>query len=297
MEVLEKEDVEVLSSEVALLAITKGEMDMQIATAKQYPRSLKAFLATATELVTMDEDSASSMWYSLPPRKGGDGSRIEGPSVRMAEVVAYAWTNLRAETNIESIDEKYVTAVGTVMDIERNVAFRQRVKKRITTKDNKRYGEDMIVNTCNSASSVAFREAVFKAIPRVFVKQLLERARGVAIGTAETLVARRAKALGWFATQGAEEKMVLTLLGVRSVEEITLDHLLTLSEIRTAIREGADINEIFEIGKTTAKEEAKGMTARVKERKENKAPATSSATLPNFDTMTEDEKDAIRREP
>lgn len=234
---IENDKIEILSSESALLAQTKGEIDIQIATAKSYPRQIGHFLQEAEQLVTVDEETAAGMFYTLPARKGGT-KPIEGPSVRLAEVVAYAWKNLRAETNIESIDENFVTAVGTVIDIERNIAVRQRVKKRITTKDGRRYSDDMIVNTCNSASSVAFREAVFKAVPRVFVKKLYDQAKQVAIGTASTLESRRSKALDWFKAQGVEVQTVLAKLERKIIEEITLDDLATLTGWRTSIREG-----------------------------------------------------------
>lgn len=255
-ESMEIEKVEVLSSETALLAQTKGEIDIQIATAKAYPRKIGEFLQEAEQLVTVDEDTAAGMFYSLPARRGSDKA-IEGPSVRLAEVVAYAWKNLRAETNIESIDEHFVTAVGTVIDIERNVAVRQRVKKRITTKDGRRYSDDMIVNTCNSASSIAFREAVFKAVPRVFVKKLYEQSKQVAIGNASTLEARRVKALQWFKDQGVDVKTVVAKLNRKVPDEITLDDLGILTGWRTAIREG-DLTaaELFAVEDNQAKAEA-----------------------------------------
>jgi hypothetical protein len=62
------------------------------------------------------------MFYKLP--RGG--KKIEGPSVRMAEVVAYSWGNLRVDARIATGGAKTVTAVGTAFDLERNVAVRRR---------------------------------------------------------------------------------------------------------------------------------------------------------------------------
>lgn len=265
---MEEDKVEIIDSSLALMAIDKAAIDVQIATAKQWPRTLKDFLDTATELCTLDEDTAASMWYSLPARKGGDGKKIEGPGVRMAEVVAYSWKNSRAETNIESIDDSFVTAVGSFFDIERNTAIRVRVKRRITTKDGRRYSDDMIVNTCNSAMSIAFREAVFKGVPRVFVKQLYEKSRAVAIGTQATLVARRLKAFEQFAKMGVHEKVILRKLGRKSVEEVTLEDLAELTGIRTAIRD-----DVTTAAEAFAEEEAKAGASELTEKVKSAAAA------------------------
>lgn len=232
---METEVTEIVSADVALTAQHKGEMDTQIATAKKYPRSVKEFLNTANELACIDEETAESMWYTL--RRSG--KKIEGPSVRMAEVVAYAWNNLRCDANIEEIGDRYVTAVATVADLERNNAYRVRTKRRITKRDGTRYGDDMIQVACNAAMSIAFREAVFKAVPRGFVKKLYDKARATAIGTEATLAQRRGAMIEWFKQKGADEKEIYKSLGRKGLEEVTLDDLADLKGMATAIKEGS----------------------------------------------------------
>ena len=68
----------------ALSLITKAEIDMQISTAKAFPRSLKNFMDKATSMVTLSEEIAESCIYSLP--RGGKNR--EGVSVRLAEIVS-----------------------------------------------------------------------------------------------------------------------------------------------------------------------------------------------------------------
>lgn len=53
-------------SEGTLEQITRGEIDMQIATAKKYPRSISKFKAKALEMATLDEETAESCFYNLP---------------------------------------------------------------------------------------------------------------------------------------------------------------------------------------------------------------------------------------
>src|SRR6185503_20995123 len=104
---MEHEDevkVEVLSltdGNGALSAVDKASIDMQIATAKQYPRVVSDCIKEALTLATMDEDTAGSMFYALP--RGG--KKIEGPSARLAEIMAYSWGNLRVDADIVAEDK------------------------------------------------------------------------------------------------------------------------------------------------------------------------------------------------
>ena len=83
-----------------LQAINRSEVDMQVSTAKQYPRELPKVLNQIATYATMDVETASECFYVL--RRNGDngGSAIEGLSVRMAEIIAGAWGNLRVQTRI-----------------------------------------------------------------------------------------------------------------------------------------------------------------------------------------------------
>ena len=67
----------------ALSLITKAEIDVQISTAKAFPRSLTMFIQKATSMATLTEEIAASCSYALP--RGG--KNLEGPSVRLAEIV------------------------------------------------------------------------------------------------------------------------------------------------------------------------------------------------------------------
>ena len=69
-----------------LSVLSRAEIDVQITTAKRYPRSVTAFRREAEEMATLDEETAGSMFYVLPRA----GKNIEGPSVRLAEIVGSA---------------------------------------------------------------------------------------------------------------------------------------------------------------------------------------------------------------
>lgn len=226
--------MEILSGSDALGAVDRASIDMQIATAKRFPRSVDRALKEALTLATLDEDTAASMFYALPR----SGKTIEGPSARLAEVMAYSWGNLRADADIVAEDRTHVTAMGTCFDVEKNVAVRVRVKRRITDKHGKRYNEDMIGVTSNAAISIALRNAVFKVVPQAFVRRIYGEARKASLGKGGTITQKRQKALDWFGKLGVSEAQVFDVLGVRGLDDIGEDQLITLRGLVTAIQEG-----------------------------------------------------------
>lgn len=221
---------------------TRGEVDSQIATAKRFPRSLRQFKQKALELATLDEDTARGCFYVLPR----DGKNIEGPSARLAEIVAGSWGNLRSQANIVDEDDKFITARGVCWDLENNVAISVEVRRRITNKYGKKYNDDMIGTTANAACSIALRNAVFKVVPMAVCKPIYEAARKVAIGDATTLASRRAKMLDHFAKMGVRPEQVYAKVGKQGVDDITLDDLAVLIGLSTAIRDGdTSVDEEF----------------------------------------------------
>jgi len=226
-------DVEPLNLPV-MRAMDRAQLDVQIATAKQYPRVLSKCLDNALELATIDADVAATMFYVLPRA----GKRIEGPSVRLAEVIAYSWGNIRAESRVISVERAYVVAEGTCFDVERNTGFRVVVKRRITRKNGQRFDDDMIGVTSNAACSIAMRNAVFKCIPQAYVKKIYEASRLASIGKASTMSQTRANLVEWFAKTGIDETLLLTMLKVRSIEDVGTDELIIARGIKTAIKDG-----------------------------------------------------------
>lgn len=224
----------------------RGETDMQIATAKRYPRSIAKVRERALSLATLDEETAAGCFYVLPARSGGDGKAIEGPSVRLAEIVANSWTNLRAQTAIVDDDGTYVTAQGRCWDLETNVAISVDVRRRVTKKDGTRFSADMIMTTCNAACSIALRNVVFKIVPMALVRPIYLEARRVAIGDASTLVERRAKAIAHFAKMAVSVEQLCAAVNRASAADITVDDLGVLVGLSTSIREGdTTVDEAF----------------------------------------------------
>ncbi|MCA9784545.1 MAG: hypothetical protein KC518_13255 [Candidatus Cloacimonetes bacterium] len=241
----EPELVEILDGNMALQAVDRAQIDIQISTARAYPRDIDKCKKDAMALATMDEATAETMFYVLP--RGG--KTIEGPSTRLAEVIANSWEHIRLETRVESIDDRFLVAVATAMDLQKNVAVRTSVRRRITDKHGKRYNDDMIVVTANAASSIAARNALFKVIPFAFVKPIYDRARQVAIGEAKSFNKNRDTIIERLVKSGCQLDNILGYFGYNGVDSITMNDLLTLKGISTAIHEGTiTVEEAFIAG-------------------------------------------------
>jgi len=228
-------DVTGMVAEQGMVAVlNKSEIDQQIATAHKFPRSLKRFRDEAMAMVTLDESIAQECIYALPR----DGKTIEGPSARFAEIIVSAWGNSRSGARVVDDRGEFVTAQGVFHDLERNVAITYEVQRRITGKSGKRYSADMIGVTANAACSIALRNAILKGVPKAFWASMYDAARHTIMGDIKTLANRRAAALVEFQRFGISDKQIFGKLEVAGVEDISLDHLVILRGLLTAIKEG-----------------------------------------------------------
>lgn len=228
-----EQSYEIVNSADALMALNASEIDMQIATAKRYPRSIKKFQAKVLELATLDEETAASCFYALPRA----GKVIKGESVRFAEIALHAFGNSRAGSRIVEVGATHVTAQATAIDLENNVAVCMEKRARITNKEGKRFNEDMITTTCNAAAAKAFRDAVFKIVPKAVVKTILGEIRKVAVGDAKSLAERRGRLVEWFSKIGVTPEMIFKKLGRAGLVEVNLDDLELMTGLKTAIME------------------------------------------------------------
>lgn len=234
--------IEVLSAD-AISAIERGQFDIQIATARKYPRSLKAFMQDAEGMISLNQEIAEGCNYKLK-RKDKDGGIkfIEGPSIRLLEIAANAYGNLRFGSRIIGIDDEFVTAQGMAFDLQKNVAATVEVKRSIRTSKGARYGTDMIMVTANAAGSIARRNALNGVIPRSYVMELAEFAKKTATGDVKLLPERLQRAFEYFTkTLGVEPAKVLAYLEKPSLLDCGIDDLEKLQGLKTAIKEG-DVN-------------------------------------------------------
>lgn len=230
----------------ALESMERAAIDVQIATAKKYPRVLSSVKQNMLSFATLDEETAASCFFTLPGRKGGDGKPIQGPSIRMAEIAISCFQNLRAGARVIADDGKQITAQGVCHDLQNNVCISVEIKRRVTKQNGARYSDDMVVMTGNAACAIALRNATFKVVPLALVRPVYEAAKRTAIGDSKTLVERRSLAVDHFIKMGIAKEKIFAAIQVKSIEDITLEHLETLQGFRTAIKDGeTSIDEVF----------------------------------------------------
>ena len=246
-----------------LQAINRAEVDMQISTAKQYPRDLNAVLNKIATYATMDKETAEDCFYVLRRKDAnGQDTVIEGLSVRMAEIIAGAWGNLRVQTRIIGNDGRMITAQAVCHDLETNFAVSKEVKRSILTKKGYTYSQDMQVVTGNAAASIAFRNAVLTVIPKAVTKRIINEVKQVALGQSIDLETSRQNIIQYFAKLGVSQQQLFDYLGIKKLEEIDKQSVFELRATANAIKEGTTtVQETFVRPAVEAKKQAEGVAA------------------------------------
>ena len=230
-----------VSQSTMLEALNRSEVDMQIATAKAYPRDVKTSLERIKAMAKADEETANGCFYHLS--RGGD--EINGVSVRMAEIIASCWGNLRVQSRIIGNDGRTITAQGVCHDLESNLAVSVEVKRKITGKNGQTFSEDMQVVTGNAACAIAFRNAVLKVVPKAITQGVINEVQEEAKKNID-LAKNRQQCVGYFVSLGVAETQLFEFLGINTMEEITADMIMNLRGIATAIKEGTTtVQETF----------------------------------------------------
>jgi len=236
MENTDFENIEIVSTEIVYQQ-DKAQIDVQISTAKAYPRVMKRAIEDAIAIVTMDKETASTCTYSVPR----SGKAITGPSVHLAKILAQVWGNMRIEAKVVSVDAKQITSEAICFDLEKNIAIKTQVKRSIVGK-NGRFNDDMITVTGNAANSIALRNAILSVIPRAVVDKVYNSAKQAITGdlsTATKLLTRRKQVFEALqSTYTVTEKEILSAVGKASVDHITAEDLLVLIGVGTSIKDG-----------------------------------------------------------
>lgn len=274
-EVMDDDEVLEVPGANALMAINQSEINMQIATAKRWPRSIKEFKDRAEEVACLDAETAGTMFYTLK-RKGQDGTKIiRGPSARLAEVAAMSYRNLRFGARVIEITDTQIVAQGFCMDLENNNGTQVEVRRRITDKNRRKFSEDMIVVTGNAACSIALRNAVFKIVPMALLKTVYEKAMQTSIGQVTSVSETRQKLIDAFGKLGVAPSQIVEFCGRRGVEDITTEDIIDLRGLWTAIHDGdTTIDEAFSKDGGEAKGGIKGQS--VKDALGPKAPPAAA---------------------
>lgn len=291
---MENEIIEVKQAEM-LQAINRAEVDIQISTAKQYPRDLQQVLNRIGTYATMDKETAEDCFYVLRRQNAnGESTVIEGLSVRMAEIIASSWGNLRVQTRIIGNDGRMITAQAVCHDLETNLAVSKEVKRRITNKYGRTFSEDMQVVTGNAAASIAFRNAVLAVIPKAVTKRIINEVKKVALGQSIDLEQSRQNVLAYFGKLGVSHEQVFRYLGIKTIEQMDKQMIFELRATRNAIEEGTTtVKETFiqPALEAKAQEEADKKTDTAKDKAAAAIARATGAVPPNVDPETGEVKE------
>lgn len=236
------QDVQVLDN--TLIHQLKADIDVQISTAKAYPRDIKKFHDRAMSMATLTPAIAESCNFGVP--RGG--KIIQGPSVRLAEIIFSNYGNLRGGARVVMNDGRWVTAQGVMHDMETNVFMSIEVKKSIMQHEKKwvngksvktgrmvQMNDDMQTLIGAVCCSIAFRNVTFKVVPKGIWFDIYEEAKKVALGSAATLVDRRNKALDYFRGLGIKDEQICAALEISHPDNIDLEKLAQLTAFKTSM--------------------------------------------------------------
>lgn len=272
--------------------LAQVELNQAVTTAHAFPRSMQRARDNITALVMLDEETAAECIYALP--RGG--KPIKGPSVRFAEIIASQYGNCHVGSRVIEVNkfEKYVEAEGVFHDLETGMKRTARTRRRIVDKGGRLFNDDMILVTSNAACSIALREAILKGVPKALWRAAYDAADAVICGDVKTLSVRRADALKAFAAFGVTPDQIFASLDVEGVDEITPDHIGTLTAMFKAIKSGEmEVEEYFpaKADAKTGVTAAKGTAAKLSE-----IAAAKGKAKPEADKEAQKEEDHRKAE-
>lgn len=216
-------------------SMRRADRGMSLEHAARNPRELSVCLRRLTEFVTHNAAAAAACIYSLP--RGG--KQVTGPSVRFAEMVVAAWGSLEVKTTIVSIDGDAVVISGRAHDLEVNSVVELDTRRLVQKKRGAvKADEDMRQLAVASGTSIAFRNAVLRIVPRALLEDALAAARNASTGKG-TMVQKRQACFGLWAEAGATGDQVLAAIGRSGVADVTLDDLIYLRGLLTSVQTGA----------------------------------------------------------
>lgn len=293
VKIIETDSIDIYQSE------EKAAIDIQIATAKQYPRDIRRAKDNSIAIATMDKLTAESCNYSLPRA----GKKISGPSVHLARIIAQEWGNLRVESKVVNITSNQIVSQAVCFDLEKNYAVKVEVRKKITGRDGNRYNEDMIVTTGNAASAIAYRNAVFSVIPKAVTENVYIAAKNMITGdlSSEQALIKKRKGMidGFKENYDVDESQILEVLGLNSINQIKQPEIVTLIGIVQAIKDGdTSIHDTFgatkKAEKTKTDKKVSKINDKLKDVKAKKAAEKAEAEQ-NLEEIKFPSEDAARK--
>lgn len=261
-------------------AINRAEVDMQITTAKKYPRDTTVALASSIAMVTRSKKSALKCIYCRPVGRNKFSGKMDfatGVSIRAMEALYYNWKNLRIGSLLIGEQEGKMIVRGTCFDLENNVMVTKEASKSVST-----YSENQKAVTAQALASIAIRNATEGSIPEFFRDELLDAAKEkVAGSTPEELKENYKKLLVGFIKMGATEKQVKELGEIETLDDLDSENLSFLVGVRNFLSDHEEnIPDVFDLKKKKAKDQAAAGSKKPEEKKKEEAPDQEKEEAP-----------------
>jgi hypothetical protein len=270
---------QVVAQNSAHLDTLRIELDTEVSTAKAYPRDVNESMGTILDQIRRNRETARKCFYVLPGRKRKDGTvtpDIMGPSIRLLELCAAAWGNIRYGARTVEVDTHAlrVTVEAFAWDLQSNVRPTEQVTRRIYANS-----DDAIQVGLGAARSIAIRN-VLRRLLGPHAEEAYEAAYQFTIAETTKDPKRYVNTVEYFKQHGFEEKDVLMAAGVKSEKDLTDRHYLKLRGLATALEDGYV--------------EAEDMLAQI--RGESRIPDPGGGTL-DPESLRSAEPDDVRRKP
>jgi len=231
IQIFENQGIEVFEAQ------ERASIDIQVATAKRYPRDLARVRNNSIAIVCMDKETAQSCRYAKPV----GGKNVVGASVHLARIVCQQYGNIRVQQRIKQVTDKNIVAEAVAFDMETNYAVCVEARRSIIDKRGFRYSESVIETNAMAILAIAERNAILKVIPKALIdivyKEAFTFANGDLSDNAKLQVAIT-KAFEFFETEyGASEDDVLTCLGLKTKNAIKPEHIADLRGYMQALKD------------------------------------------------------------
>src|SRR5262249_5986872 len=168
----------------------------------------------------------------------GGTAAIEGPTIRLAEIVKAAWCNFHSSSQVLGINKQgEIVGEAFAYDLQTNTSTRKRIARRIRHADGSRFSDNMVTTTGTAAAAIAERNAIFALIPRTLIDPFWKLAKKVVAGSIKTLGEARKRAIAECVGLGATPARVCALFDKAGPDDLTAEDLVELRRILNSIRD------------------------------------------------------------
>lgn len=238
--IIDPNDIEVFESQ------ERASIDVQVSTAKKYPRNLLRVKNNSVSIACMSKETAESCRYAKPTA----GKTVSGASVHLARIIVQQYGNIRVQQRIKQITDKTIIAEAVAFDMETNYAVCVEARRSIIDRNGQKYKESVIETNAMAILAIAERNAILKVIPKSIIDEVYNEAFKFANGDLSDnakLITVRNKYFDQFKNEyGASEEEVVACLGLKTKESVTKENIADLKGYYQALKDKEiSVEELF----------------------------------------------------